>query len=211
MNTATATSAPGEAAARFLARGDFGCFIGGDIVPALSGETIETLDPSTGRVLGRLAAGSEADVDRAVAVARKTFLGSWSKWTPYERQTLLHRVHDVLDRNCEELAQIESLDMGAPIARTRANKSVMLKMALFYASQCGVFAGQTLQNGLQGEMMTVTLRAPAGVASGIIPWNGPMLSQWWIIGPNSGHRLHGGHQAVGGGVAQCVAHGRALG
>ena len=68
MNTATATSAPGEAAARFLARGDFGCFIGGDIVPAFSGETIETLDPSTGRC-GRLAAEAKPTRSRGAVAA----------------------------------------------------------------------------------------------------------------------------------------------
>ena len=72
--------------------------------------------------------------------------------------------------------------MGAPIARTPRTSGDAQDGAVTLRS-AAIFAGQTLQNGLEGEMMTVTLRAPAGVAGGIIPWNGPMLSQWWIIGP----------------------------
>ncbi|MFP3617445.1 aldehyde dehydrogenase family protein, partial [Paraburkholderia sp. SIMBA_050] len=65
-------------------------------------------------MIGHLVAGSETDVDRAVRAARTAFEGQWSRWTPYERQALLYRAHEIMERNFDELAEIESVDMGAP-------------------------------------------------------------------------------------------------
>ncbi|MEM5318316.1 aldehyde dehydrogenase family protein, partial [Paraburkholderia sp. JHI869] len=151
------------AAMRFLSQGQHGLLIDGQTVPAVSGQLLEIRDPSTGVGCGHLAAGGEEDIDRAVRAARLAFEGPWSSWTPYERQALLYRVHEVIDRNFSELAEIESVDMGAPISRTRATKAAVLKMILFFASQSSNIAGETLQNGLPGEVATMTLKAPVGV------------------------------------------------
>ena len=166
----------------FLARERHGHFINGKSVPAVSGRTIETGNPSTGRALTRLAEGDGDDIDLAVAAARAAFEGPWSDWTPYQRQALLYRVHELVDRNFEELALIESMDMGAPISRTLGGKAAALKMILFFAAQTANIGGETLQNGLPGDVTTLTLKAPVGVIGGIIPWNGTLGSQWWIIG-----------------------------
>lgn len=171
-----------EATKRFLGKREHELLIGGERVAAASGETIEITAPSTGEALGRLAAGDELDIDRAVKAARAAFEGPWSNWTPYERQLLLHRAHDAVEQHFEELAQIESMDMGAPIGRIRATKSSALKMILFFAGQCAALTGQTIPNGLPGEVTTMTLKSPAGVVGGIIPWNGPLNSQWWVLG-----------------------------
>lgn len=171
-----------DAAREFLSRGRFGLLINGQDAPAASGATLETVDPSTGAVIGHLAAGDDVDVDRAVKAARAAFQGGWSRWTAYERQALLHRAHDAIDRNFEELAQIETTDMGAPISRTRASKAAVLRMIQFFASQCTAVAGETLPNGLPGDVTTMSFNAPVGVIGGIIPWNGPLNGQWWILG-----------------------------
>jgi aldehyde dehydrogenase (NAD+) len=94
----------GAAAAHFLSRGRYGLLIDGQSVPAGSGATFDTRNPSTGEVLGQLAAGAQEDVDRAVRAARAAFQGPWSRWTPYERQALLYRAHEAMDRHFEELA-----------------------------------------------------------------------------------------------------------
>jgi aldehyde dehydrogenase (NAD+) len=154
----------------------------GQFEPAASGRSFETKDPSTGAVLGRLAEGNAQDVDRAVHAARAAFQGPWSGWTPYERQVLLYRAYEVIDKKFEELAQIETMDMGAPVSRTRATKASLLKMILFFAGQTASIAGETLQNGLPGDVRTMSLKAPVGVVGGIIPWNGPLNSQWWLLG-----------------------------
>lgn len=181
MNEPALPSTSRDAAERFL-RSRHGLIIGGHTVPALSSKTFESRNPSTGRVLGLLAEGDEADIDRAVDAARAAFEGPWSRWTPYERQALLYRAHEAVDRNFEELACIESLDMGAPISRTLGSKSAILRMILFFAAQSANIAGETLQNGLPGDVTTLTLKAPVGVVGGIIPWNGPLGGQWWILG-----------------------------
>lgn len=182
MNQQASLIAPGENTERFLLRENFGLFINGEVVASASGKTFETWNPSTGEVLARVSEGDERDVDRAVRAARAAFEGPWSGWTPYERQALLYRVHDIVERHFDELAEIESLDMGAPISRTRASKNALLKMILFFAAQSASIAGQTVQNGLPGDVMTLSIKAPVGVVGGIIPWNGPLVGQWWVLG-----------------------------
>jgi acyl-CoA reductase-like NAD-dependent aldehyde dehydrogenase len=166
----------------FLSRDAHQHFIDGLRVPAASGQTLTTINPSTGEDLARLAAGDQTDIDRAVLAARKAFEGQWSTWTPYGRQALLTRIAQVLDERFEELIQIEAMDMGAPVSRLRGSKPALLKMVSFFASQAANISGETLMNGIPGNVTTMTLKAPVGVVGGIIPWNGPLNGQFWIIG-----------------------------
>ncbi len=171
-----------EQAQGFLSREVHHLVIDGQSVPAASGKTLTTVNPSTGEVLARLAAGDQSDVDRAVLAARKAFNGQWSTWTPYERQALLTRIAQVFDERFEELIQIEAMDMGGPVSRLRNTKPTLMKMLSFFASQAANITGETLMNGIPGNVTTMTLKAPVGVIGGIIPWNGPLGSQFWIIG-----------------------------
>ncbi|MGC4251350.1 MAG: aldehyde dehydrogenase family protein [Sphingobium sp.] len=157
--------------------------IGGRWVDAQSGKQIDVINPATGEVMGQIAQGDGADIDRAVAAARKAFESEWSRWTPHERRKLLLKVHDVLIDNFEELALIETLDMGAPLLRTRALKEWTSQVLQFYASQTDAAMIQTPPNSLPGNFMALKYRAPVGVVGGIIPWNGPLIGQWWIFGP----------------------------
>ncbi|MGC5172761.1 aldehyde dehydrogenase family protein [Microbacterium sp. DT81.1] len=171
-----------ELARGFLSREVHYLFIDGERVPAVSGNTLSTSAPSTGEVLARFSSGDSSDVDLAVAAARRAFKGEWSTWTPYQRQALLIRVAQVLDERFEELAQIEALDMGSPISRVRNSKQGLMRMLSFFAAQALSISGETLTNGIPGNVSTMTLKAPVGVIGGIIPWNGPLNSQFWIIG-----------------------------
>ena len=72
--------------------------------------------------------------------------------------------------------------MGAPVSRLRNTKAALMKMLAFFAAQAISISGETLMNGMPGEVATMTLKAPVGVIGGIIPWNGPLNSQFWIIG-----------------------------
>ncbi|MEC3768822.1 aldehyde dehydrogenase family protein [Cupriavidus sp. SS-3] len=156
--------------------------IGGAWVPAASGKTFDTVNPATGEVIACLAQADRADIDRAVAAARQAFEGPWSQWSHSDRQRLLIRIHDAVEKHFDELALIETLDMGAPLARTRGLKSFLLQLILFYASQTAAGGVQTPLNALPGKFATLKIKAPVGVVAGIIPWNGPLLSQWWILG-----------------------------
>ncbi|HSV77759.1 MAG TPA: aldehyde dehydrogenase family protein [Ramlibacter sp.] len=165
-----------------FASGSKRLFIGGEWVAAASGKEFDAINPATGEAMARLAQAETADVDKAVAAARRAFNGEWSRWKPYDRQRLLLRLLDLVEKNWEELALIETLDMGAPLARTRAMKSFASQMILFFASHTNAGGVETPRNNLPGDFTTLRLKAPLGVVGGILPWNAPLMSQWWIVG-----------------------------
>jgi aldehyde dehydrogenase (NAD+) len=167
----------------FLADSNKKHFIAGQWHASLAGEKLDTFNPATGTVLASLARGRKEDIDLAVAAARKAFeQGPWPRFTPLQRQALLMKVHDVIAENYDELSMLETLDMGAPLSRTQGAKNFVLQCISFFASQALNCNGQTIPNSLPGQFTTMTLKAPVGVVGGIIPWNGPLMSQWWVIG-----------------------------
>lgn len=165
-----------------IAGGQLGHFIDGAWQEAASGDRLDTRNPTTGGVLTTLARGDARDVDAAVLSARRAFEGPWSRFTPHQRQTLLNRVHDLVDQHYDELALLESLDMGLPLTKSKGGKQKLLQTILFFASQTTNCAGETLPNSIGGNFSTMTITEPVGVVGGIIPWNGPLTSQWWVLG-----------------------------
>ncbi len=157
--------------------------IDGRWVPAGSGKTFESRNPATGELLAVVAEGDREDINRAVEAARKAFTGPWAKWTPAERQMLLLRLAELVEKNIEELALLDTLDMGAPISRTRNNRQRALGMLRYYAGQATALHGETIENSLPGEIFSYTLKEPVGVVGAIIPWNGPLTATIWKIGP----------------------------
>ena len=157
--------------------------IGGQWVDALSGRTFDSVNPATGKVIAQLAEGAAEDVDRAVSAARTAFEGPWSKFKPFDRQALMLKIADTVEKHFDDLAVLETLDMGAPIARTSTYKRWIVQALRFYAGQATALAGETPHNSFPGDMFSYTLRMPLGVVGGIIPWNGPLISQLWSIAP----------------------------
>src|SRR6201996_3402067 len=157
--------------------------IDGKWVDAASGRHFESRNPATGDLLATVAEGDAEDINRAVTAARKAFEGPWSKFKPYERQALLLKLADLVEKNFDELAELDTLDMGAPISRTRANKLRALGMLRYYAGQATAIHGETIENSLPGEIFSYTLKEPIGVVGAIIPWNGPLTASIWKIGP----------------------------
>ena len=160
-----------------LARGRFGHFINGEVVFGSTGTFIDTISPATGQVLASLSAGSAADVDLAVKAARQAFDGPWRGFSPYQRQELLLDAVEVVRRNYRELAELESLDMGSPISRTLGSEKAMVARIRYFASLALQINGETIPNGLPGEVLSYTRKSAAGVIGGIIPWNGPLVAQ----------------------------------
>jgi aldehyde dehydrogenase (NAD+) len=158
-------------------------FIDGKWVESASGKQFETVNPSTGQVLASVAEGDSEDIDRAVAAARRAFDGPWRKFKPFERQNLLLKLADLVEQHFEELAALDTLDMGAPISRTRGNRLRALGMLRYYAGQATAIHGETIENSLPGEYASFTLKEPVGVVGAIIPWNGPLTATIWKIGP----------------------------
>jgi aldehyde dehydrogenase (NAD+) len=157
--------------------------IGGKWLEAASGKTFETFNPATGEILATVAEGDKEDIDRAVAAARAAFEGPWSKVKPFERQAMLLRLADLVDENFEELISLDTLDMGAPLSRTRNLRLRVIGMLRYYAGQATALHGETIENSLPGEYFSYTLKEPVGVVGAIIPWNGPLAATVWKIGP----------------------------
>jgi aldehyde dehydrogenase (NAD+) len=157
--------------------------IDGKWVEAASGKTFATVNPSTGEVLAQVAAGDSEDIDRAVAAARRAFDGPWRKFRPYDRQEILLKLADMVDRNFDEFTEIDALDMGEPITRRRNARRRILSLIRYYAGMATALHGETVENSAPGEFMTYTLKEPVGVVGAIVPWNGPMVSWIWKLGP----------------------------
>lgn len=157
-------------------------FIDGRWRPSLGEERIDTYNPASGEVLATLSRGRKEDVDLAVASARRAFEGPWSRFTPAQRQALLIRIADAIEARFDEFALVESLDMGTPITRIRAAKPVIVNTVRYFSSQALQCRGETFANPYAGPVTSMIVKAPVGVVGGIIPWNGPMFSIWWILG-----------------------------
>jgi phenylacetaldehyde dehydrogenase len=163
--------------------------IDGRWVAALSGESFDVFNPATGQRIARAAACMKADVDAAVAAARKAFdQGPWPRMSPSERGRIIWKIGDLILDNLEELAQLESLDNGKPIVVARA-ADVPLAADLFHymAGWATKIEGNTLSLSVPYtpgvEYHAYTRREPIGVVAQIIPWNFPLLMAAWKLGP----------------------------
>ncbi len=158
-------------------------FIDGAFVPAQSGEVLDVVDPASGRQLATVPRGGAADVDVAVAAARRAFEGEWSKFTPYDRQEILLRIADLMEKNWDMLCVSDTVDMGLPITRTLGNKRRVIGMLRFYAGQATALHGDYIENSVSQSMISYTTREPVGVVGAIIPWNAPIAASIWKIAP----------------------------
>ena len=158
-------------------------FIDGEHRLSRSGDSFDCIDPSTGQVLTRVARGDAADIDDAVAAARQAFEGEWSSWKPFDRQALLLDIAAAIDRRFEDLSRLESMDMGAPLSRTSTFRRWIQQTFRFYAGQAANIRGDVLPNSVPGDYLSYSLKLPLGVVGGIIPWNGPLITQLWSICP----------------------------
>jgi aldehyde dehydrogenase (NAD+) len=178
-------SASASAASRpaFLDGPSKGLFIDGRAVPSLSGKTFRTHNPSTGEVLAEVADGDARDIDLAVAAARRAFEGPWRRSKPFDRQQVLLRLADLVDRHYDELAMLDTLDMGGPIARTVLGRRRAVALLRYYAGLATATHGETIDNSVAGEVFSYTLKEPVGVVGAINPWNGPIGLAIWKLGP----------------------------
>ncbi|SMC94630.1 aldehyde dehydrogenase family protein [Novosphingobium sp. B1] len=157
--------------------------IGGRRVPALSGKRFETRNPATGDLLTTVAQGGAEDVDHAVKTARAAFEGPWRRMKPVERQRIMLRLADLVEEHFEELAMLDTLDLGAPYSRTFMGKARAGALLRYYAGQATLIAGETIDNSAMGDVLSHTLKEPIGVVAAINPWNGPIGMSVWKAGP----------------------------
>jgi len=162
-------------------------YINGRWTDSSSGETFEVINPATEAVLGKIAAGSAQDVDKAVAAARAQFDGGeWSKMSGAQRGRLMHRLADLLERDKDYLAQLESATVGKPLF-----EPIMLDIpnsidtVRYFAGWADKIEGRTIPTaGAFGRpVLNYTIREPVGVIGAITPWNAPTMIAAWKLAP----------------------------
>lgn len=173
-----------KAAERFIEPPETGLLIDGKFVKSEGGGTFDTLNPADGTLLMKCASAEAADVDLAVRAARRAFEGSWKRTSPAERGRLLWRLADLIERDREAIAQIETLDNGKPfrIAYDDDLPSAISTIR-YFAGWATKLAGETIPISDLPDVFNYTLREPVGVVGQIVPWNYPFQMAVWKIAP----------------------------
>jgi len=158
-------------------------FIGGRYADAASGATFDSINPATGKLLARVAAGDAPDIDRAVAAARTVFRkGSWANLSPVKRKRTLLKFADLILQHREELALLETLDVGKPITDS-------LNVDIPAAARCIQWYAEAIDKiydevaPTSRDALALITREPMGVVGAIVPWNFPLIMAAWKIGP----------------------------
>jgi len=183
-----AQPSPSAAVNKFLAMKPR-LFINNEWVEARSGKTVKVFDPATGREIGRVADAGPEDVDRAVAAARAALeSGPWATMLPVGREALLWRLSDLIEKNADEFAEIESIDNG----KTRFMASIIdvpgsRDYFRYMAGWATKIEGTTMQTSIGmppgAKYHTYVSREPVGVVAQIVPWNFPLAMAAWKLGP----------------------------
>src|SRR5438132_3603210 len=155
--------------------------VGGAWADAASGETMEVLNPATEDVIAEVPRCGAEDVDRAVEAAKKALPG-WLESTPGERAELLLKLADLIDENAEELAEIESRNVGKPLSYARDELPICADNLRFFAGAARVLEGKAAGEYMRGYTSWLR-REPIGVVGGIAPWNYPLMMAIWKVAP----------------------------
>jgi phenylacetaldehyde dehydrogenase len=187
MNAAAALPPVSAATLDFLKR-KHGHFIGGRWVPSASGAMFDVFDPATGQKIAEVASGDAPEVDAAVAAARAALGGPWAKFTAAQRGALLWKIAELIERNAQQLIELEILDNGLPMPLAQYVVGLFVpEFFRYYAGWPTKIHGMTIpaapQGKLPGEALTFTLREPIGVVGAITPWNSPLPMVMLKIAP----------------------------
>ena len=155
--------------------------IGGELADAASGETMEVIAPATGETIAEVPRCAAEDVDRAVEAAQAA-APEWLEKTPKERSELLHALADVMDENAEELAQLESVNVGKPLMASRDEMPFSADNLRFFAGAARNLEGKSAGEYIEGYTSMIR-REPIGIVGGICPWNYPLMMAVWKLGP----------------------------
>ncbi|MDE0360922.1 MAG: aldehyde dehydrogenase family protein, partial [Rhodospirillaceae bacterium] len=162
--------------------------IGGEWVPAANGATFPVIDPSSGMEIARVAEAGAADVDAAVAAARRAFEDpAWREMAPEARERLLWRLADLVERNADELGQIETVDNGM-LGFVARNLNVMgaagtIRSIGGWSSKIFGKTANIVAPFPGSECFGYTVKEPVGVVGAIIPWNVPLMLASWKLAP----------------------------
>ena len=182
MPTTTAQQLSSEAAREFVARSPHTLLIGGERPEAADGRTFESIDPATGEPICAVAQAGAEDVDRAVAAARAALEGPMRKVSPSKRAGFMYALAELIKANGEELAELESLDNGKPLAAAKGDIAASVAHLRYYAGWPTKIEGETIPVSGR-DLFCYTLREPVGVCAQIVPWNFPLLMAVWKVSP----------------------------
>ena len=155
--------------------------IGGELTDAASGETMEVIAPATGETIAEVPRCSAEDVDRAVEAAQAA-LPDWLDMTPKDRSELLHKLAGVMEEHAEELAQLESVNVGKPLMASRDEMPFAADNLRFFAGAARNLEGKSTGEYIAGYTSMIR-REPIGIVGGICPWNYPLMMAVWKMGP----------------------------
>src|SRR3954464_11713936 len=155
--------------------------IGGELADATSGETMEVIAPATGETIAEVPRCGAEDVDRAVGAAQAA-APEWLGKTPKERSELLLKLADVMDEHAEELAQLESVNVGKPLMASRDEMPFSADNLRFFAGAARNLEGKSAGEYIEGYTSMIR-REPIGIVGGICPWNYPLMMAIWKMGP----------------------------
>ncbi|MFD2169741.1 aldehyde dehydrogenase family protein [Tumebacillus lipolyticus] len=158
-------------------------FIGGQFVESASGKTFPTYNPANGEILAYVSEGEQEDINRAVAAARDAFeAGPWSRMQPQERARLIYTLADLIERDADVFAEIETLDNGKPIREAKhVDVPLTVEHFRYYAGWATKITGDVVAVNVP-NMHNYVRREPIGVVGQIIPWNFPLLMAAWKLG-----------------------------
>lgn len=184
MNIAVRKPLLGSALAGFLGQ-TRKILIDGKWVQAQNGQTFEVEDPATQEIIAHVPLGDKADIDLAVAAARRAFdSGPWSRMSPGERSRIVWKLGDLLEKYADEFAELEALDNGKPVTNARkGDVQGSIEMFRYMAGWATRLNGETIQVSSPGNWHAYTVREPVGVVGQIIPWNFPLMMAAWKLAP----------------------------
>lgn len=156
-------------------------FIGGRWAPSVHGGTFETVDPATEDVIAQVARGDRSDVDAAVQASHQATTGEWRETHPAERGRLLSALARLIERDAEQLARLETLDMGRPLKDSLKNIAGVVKVLDYNAGAADKIEGATIPVG--SGHIDFTLFEPLGVTAHIVPWNAPLAMTVRSVAP----------------------------
>jgi len=162
---------------------EYKLYIGGKWVESVTGERTESINPYTGEAWATVPVGSEADVDLAVKAAREAFEdGPWARMSQTERGRLLMRLAQLIEKNIDHLAQIETRDNGKVIRETHTHMKALVDYYIYYGGMADKIHGEVIPLN-KTSVLNYTLREPIGVVAAITPWNSPLLLTTWKAAP----------------------------
>ena len=170
-------------ASRELSNLETRLFIDGEYVDSIDGDRFDSVNPATGETIASVAAANANDVDAAVAAARHTFrAGTWSRIAPRERMEVLYRFTRLIDEHAEQLAVLDTLNMGKPIGDMLAIDLPSVIETFQFMAEC-IDKIEGAVTNTEADVLHFVLREPLGVVGAISPWNYPLLMAAWKVAP----------------------------